>query len=111
MKSVLTPTALLIALILIAPAAIAADAQTAASDTKMAVPPPGLGSDTLAVLVSDTTFGPDDNDADAAARYYCANRGKVALLIGKDRPMEFRSQVLQQWSVLTFRCVVPGQTN
>ena len=102
MKSFLSAATLLIAAALVTPMAGAADIQTAANDTK------GLGSDTLVVMVSDSAFGPDGNDADAAARYYCANRGKVSTLVGKERPFEFRSQVLQAWSLFTYRCAVAG---
>ena len=110
MNRLLFPALLLIASVLASPAAFAADAQVAAG-TAMIETDNKPGSDTLVVLTSDTTFGPDENDAMAAARYYCANRGKVSLLIGKERPLEFRSQVLQQWSLLTYRCVTGGQAN
>jgi len=75
---------------------------TSGADGKM------LGSDTIVVVVSDTTFGPDSEDAAVAARYYCANRGKVPSFVGKERPLEFRSQVFQQWSLLTYRCLAAG---
>jgi len=64
-----------------------------------------LGSDTVAVLVSDTNFGPDAEDADTAARYYCSTRGKLSSFVGKEHPPEFRNQVMQQWAVFTYRCV------
>jgi len=105
MKHVLTLSAMIcLGLILVAGPLAAADeaAPAAPTDTKT------LGSDTLVVLVSDTTFGPDSEDADVAARYYCANRGKVSSLVGKERPLEFRSQVMQQWSLLTYRCTSPA---
>jgi hypothetical protein len=104
--------ALLIAAALTMPVA-RADDMPAAGDAKMAAaaPAPAAGSDTLVIIVSDTAFGPDSADADAAARYYCANRGKVSYFVGKERPMEFRSQVLQQWALLNYRCVISGQAH
>ena len=69
------------------------------------VPPTGLGSDLFAVLVSDTTFGPDAEDANMAARFYCSTRGKLATFVGKEHPPEMRTQVFQEWSVMTYRCV------
>jgi hypothetical protein len=69
------------------------------------VPPTGLGSDLFAVLVSDTTFGPDSEDANMAARFYCSTRGKLATFVGKEHPPEMRTQVFQEWSVMTYRCV------
>jgi hypothetical protein len=69
------------------------------------VPPTGLGSDIFVVLVSDTTFGPDMEDANMAARFYCSSRGKLATFVGKEHPPEMRTQMFQEWSVLTYRCV------
>jgi len=100
MKHALTVATLLATLAMAAPASRAAD------EPSLAAP----GSDTLVVLVSDTNFGPNSDDADAAARYYCSNRGKLSNFVGKERPMEFRSQVFQQWSLLTYRCVTAGQS-
>lgn len=71
-------------------------------------PAPGPAIDTIVVLVSDTSFGPDMEDADKAARYYCSAHGKLSELVSKERPPEFRSDVLQAWSILTYRCYVPG---
>ena len=105
MKHAPIVAALLAALALSAPVSQAAD-QTPATPAPAAV---GPGSDTVVVLVSDTTFGPDAIDARDAARYYCANRGKVSVFVGKETPMEFRSQVLQTWVLMTYRCVMPGQ--
>jgi hypothetical protein len=63
------------------------------------------GSDTFVILVSDTSFGPDMQDADIAARFYCSTRGKLTTFIAKEHPPELRTQVFQQWSSLTYRCV------
>jgi hypothetical protein len=110
MKHALTFAALLAGLVLAAPVLRAADESPATPMPNMPADAKGLGSDTLVVIVSDTAFGPDSADARDAARYYCANRGKLSVLVGKERPLEFRSQVLQQWSLLTYRCVTAGQT-
>jgi hypothetical protein len=69
------------------------------------VPPEGLGSDTIIILVSDTTFGPDMEDANLAARFYCSTRGKLATFVGKDHPPELRTQVFQQWTPVTYHCI------
>jgi hypothetical protein len=63
--------------------------------------------DTVIVLASDTSFGPDMGDTDTAVRYYCSTRGKLSVFVGKDRPPEMRNEVFQAWSVLTYRCVAP----
>ena len=91
--------------------AAAEDATPAPAESAPPAASATLGSDTFVVVVSDTTFGPTSDDADVAARYYCANRGKVSSFVGKDRPLEFRSQVFQQWSLLTYHCVVPGSAS
>jgi hypothetical protein len=63
--------------------------------------------DTVVLLASDTTFGPSMADADVAARYYCSSRGKMADFLSRERPPEMRGEVFAEYSVLTFRCVVP----
>jgi hypothetical protein len=63
------------------------------------------GSDTIVILVSDTNFGPDMEDANIAARFYCTTRGKLTAMVSKERPPEMRTQVYNQWSVLTYRCI------
>jgi hypothetical protein len=109
MKHILALTALAGLALSAAAGPLAAD-DAAAPSAPMAQAPDAkaLGSDTVVIVVSDTSFGPDADDADIAARYYCANRGKISSLVGKERPLEFRSQVLQQWSLLTYRCVPAG---
>ncbi len=69
------------------------------------VPAAGLGSDIFAILVSDTTFGPSQQDADIAARFYCSTRGKLTTFVGKQHPPEMHTTVFQEWSVLTYRCI------
>ena len=88
--------------------AIAADDISSTVSTPMPVTPVpanGLGSDVFVVLVSDTMFGPDHEDANVAARFYCSTRGKLATFVGKQHPPEMRTTVFQEWSLLTFRCV------
>jgi hypothetical protein len=46
-------------------------------------------------------------DANVAARFYCSTRGKMTTLLAKERPPEMRTQIDQQWSVLTYRCYNP----
>lgn len=85
---------------------LAADALTLSPPMPVSpIPPAGLGSDVLAILVSDTAFGPDMEDANIAARFYCTTRGKLATFVGKQHPPEMRTQFLQEWAVLTYRCV------
>ena len=104
MKS-LSAVALVLALGLAAPA-YASDSELPPEKLPTSpVPPTGLGSDIFAILVSDTTFGPDMEDANVAARFYCSTRGKLATFVGKQHPPEMRTQVFQEWSVLTYRCV------
>jgi len=91
--------------------ATAADAKMAA-DSKAAGPlmvAPGTG-EVVAVLVltSDTSLGPNMDEADTAVRYYCSEHGKMYELVSKERPPEFASQVFRQWSLLTYRCVSPA---
>ena len=73
--------------------------------TAMPVAPGKPGSDSVVILVSDTAFGPSMEDANAAARYYCTTRGKLYELVAKEHPPELHTQVFQQWSVMTYRCV------
>ena len=75
------------------------------------IPDTGLGSDLLAVLVSDTPFGPNMEDANIAARFYCSTRGKLTTFVGKEHPPEMNTQVFQQWAVMTYRCVAATTTS
>ncbi len=92
---------------LAAGAALADDASKPAA----AQPAPALGSDTFVILKSDTNFGPDLEDADVAARFYCSSRGKVMTFLGSDHPPEFRNRIMQEWTVLTYRCVPASSAN
>ena len=73
------------------------------------IPDTGLGSDLLAVLVSDTPFGPNMEDANIAARFYCSSRGKLTQYDGRDHPPELNTQVFQEWSALTYHCYKAGE--
>jgi len=108
MTRILTLAALFALICATVPASRAADPAAAPP-----LPPAADGlqpGDTIVILASDTAFGPDGEDANVAARYYCANRGKLSAFVSKERPLEFRSQVFQQWSVITYRCVAPAAT-
>lgn len=86
---------------------LAAD-NTNATPLQPAAPPTptsGLTTDTFVILESDTNYGPDMKDADTTARFYCATRGKVASFVVKEHPPEMRTQVLQAWALLTYRCI------
>jgi len=106
-RSIIAAGALLVALGLASPV-LAGDPINAFSQHEVKVPaaPSGTpGSDTFVILVSDTSFGPDMEDANVAARFYCSTRGKLTTFISKEHPTELRTQVFQQWAVLTYRCV------
>ena len=60
------------------------------------------------ILTSDTNLGPNRDEADIAAKYYCAERGKLSRFVAKERPPEYASQVKQQWSLLSYHCVAAG---
>lgn len=83
---------------------LAAAAPALAADSP-ATAMPATAGDTLVVLTSDTMFGPDMEDARIAARSYCADRGKLQRFVVKERLPEFRDEVFQSWSALTFKCV------
>jgi len=83
----------------IMPAAPAFDAPVAA---------PAPSTDIIVLLASDTFFGPSTSAQAVAARFYCSSRGKVAELASRERPKEMQEDILADYSVLTYRCVIPG---
>ncbi len=103
-RSIAAAGALLIALGLTVPA-MAADDDPTKTKVPMPIAPGASGSDAFVILTSDTNFGPDMEDANIAARFYCTTRGKLAYFVSKERPPELRTQVFVQWSVLTYRCI------
>jgi len=64
--------------------------------------------DVVVVLASDSMLGPSTADAATAARYYCSSRGKLAALQSRERPEEMRQSALPEYSLMTYRCYVPG---
>ncbi|HLN25551.1 MAG TPA: hypothetical protein VK558_16375, partial [Patescibacteria group bacterium] len=66
------------------------------------------GTDIIVLLASDTFFGPSTAAQGVAARFYCSSRGKVAELVSRERPKEMQEDILTDYSVLTYRCVIPG---
>ena len=82
-----------------APAAPAFDAPAAA---------PAPGTDIIVLLASDTFFGPSTSAQAVAARFYCSSRGKLAELVSRERPKEMQEDILADYSVLTYRCGIPG---